>query len=571
LYHFIFFNNAVFHDITDVVASIHDVRDSEVQNLLILLDDSTTLGSRGYIRVAKRDDSSKWCEFAVTGAVTQDPSTDAYHIPVTPIIGSAGSSTVPFAANDPLVFSFSRTGDKGDAGSNGTNGTNGAAGATGPGVPTGGTANQILNKIDGTDFHTQWSGISDLLDAVFGNTRGMTLYRGSTSWLALGKGSADQVLTQGANDPFWASPGGSNANSFASSAIVSGRLTLTSGVSVLASDVTAATLLYWTPHRGNQVSLYDGTNWNLRFPSEISIKLTDAQTGTRGSTGNAIITGLTDTSQLIVGMKASGTGIGSNAVINSIDSGTQVTLSVNNTATGTATVTFKVPTSTLLDVFMFDNAGAPKLEFTAWSGTGTSATRAVALTSQDNVLVKTGAVTRRYMGTIVTSADGQTQVKLGSLASGGGEAYFGIWNYYNAISCGGFSGDTTDSWDYASTTWRSSNGSNGVRFSAVSGQLGNAATVTNYSSAKGDSATQGAGNIGVGYNVTNSPSGLYMFTPTALGATIIGGCVVNYTKTFVGFSFFQAIEKCTGAVTITFYGDNGGTTMQNGLTYQWEY
>ena len=36
------------------------------------------------------------------------------------------------------------------------NGTNGANGANGQGVPTGGTANQVLAKIDGTNYNTQW-------------------------------------------------------------------------------------------------------------------------------------------------------------------------------------------------------------------------------------------------------------------------------------------------------------------------------------------------------------------------------------------------------------------------------
>lgn len=42
---------------------------------------------------------------------------------------------------------------KGPAGSNGSNG---ADGANGQGVPTGGTAAQLLSKIDATDFNTEW-------------------------------------------------------------------------------------------------------------------------------------------------------------------------------------------------------------------------------------------------------------------------------------------------------------------------------------------------------------------------------------------------------------------------------
>lgn len=36
------------------------------------------------------------------------------------------------------------------------NGTNGSNGTNGQGVPTGGTANQVLAKIDGTNYNTQW-------------------------------------------------------------------------------------------------------------------------------------------------------------------------------------------------------------------------------------------------------------------------------------------------------------------------------------------------------------------------------------------------------------------------------
>lgn len=55
------------------------------------------------------------------------------------------------------------TGDTGDTGApgadgtNGTNGTNGTDGTDGVGVPAGGTAGQVLEKIDGTDYNTQWA------------------------------------------------------------------------------------------------------------------------------------------------------------------------------------------------------------------------------------------------------------------------------------------------------------------------------------------------------------------------------------------------------------------------------
>ena len=51
-------------------------------------------------------------------------------------------------------------GDQGDQGPQGTAGAKGDQGAQGPageGVPTGGTAGQVLTKVDGTNYNTQWS------------------------------------------------------------------------------------------------------------------------------------------------------------------------------------------------------------------------------------------------------------------------------------------------------------------------------------------------------------------------------------------------------------------------------
>lgn len=51
------------------------------------------------------------------------------------------------------------------------------------------------------------------------------------------------------------------------------RLTLTSGTPVTTSDVTGGTTIYCTPHGGNQISLYDGTRWNVRTSAEFSLAL----------------------------------------------------------------------------------------------------------------------------------------------------------------------------------------------------------------------------------------------------------------------------------------------------------
>ncbi|MFA5458174.1 MAG: LamG domain-containing protein, partial [Synergistaceae bacterium] len=55
--------------------------------------------------------------------------------------------------------------------------------------------------------------------------------------------------------------------------ICQGRLTLTTGVPVTTSDVTAATTLYFTPYNGNLVGLYSGASWSVSAFSELSLSL----------------------------------------------------------------------------------------------------------------------------------------------------------------------------------------------------------------------------------------------------------------------------------------------------------
>lgn len=73
-----------------------------------------------------------------------------------------------------LVGPTGATGATGPTGSTGPAGADGADGADGEGVPTGGTAGQILSKIDGVDFNTQWiappSGFDDTDDVPEGAT-----------------------------------------------------------------------------------------------------------------------------------------------------------------------------------------------------------------------------------------------------------------------------------------------------------------------------------------------------------------------------------------------------------------
>ena len=75
--------------------------------------------------------------------------------------------------------------------------------------------NLILGNISGATAAPIGVSLTNVIDAVFGSTRGMILYRGATGWAALPAGTAGQVLTTGgtATDPSWAASSGGGGTS----------------------------------------------------------------------------------------------------------------------------------------------------------------------------------------------------------------------------------------------------------------------------------------------------------------------------------------------------------------------
>jgi hypothetical protein len=94
------------------------------------------------------------------------------------------------------------------------------------------------------------------------------------------------------------------------------------------------------------------------------------------------------------------------------------------------------------DVFCYDNAGVPTLEFLVWTN---DTTRATALAYQNGVLVKSGATTRRYLGTFYTTAATTTE-------DSSSNRY--LFNYYNRVDKVLRGGDTQSAWNYTTATIR---------------------------------------------------------------------------------------------------------------------
>lgn len=201
------------------------------------------------------------------------------------------------------------------------------------------------------------------------------------------------------------------------------------------------------------------------------------------------------------------------------------------------------------DVFCYDNAGTPTLEKLAWAS---NTARATGITRQDGVYVKSGATTRRYLGTFACynttqSADSVT--------------YRLLWNYYNRRPRAMSVVDTTNSWTYTTPTWRQANAASTNVLNIVTGVAEDMASISVMCQA--NNTTGAAASVGVGINVTNANS-----------AQIYGGTLANNWNNLschyrgvlpIGLCAVNWLEISAASGTSTWYGDNNLTYSQSGI------
>ena len=152
---------------------------------------------------------------------------------------------------------------------------------------------------------------SAMLDAQFGSTQGMTLYRGASGWAALGPGTSGQFLkTQGAAaNPIWATPAGggnvtgpgsSTANHIAKFADASGTL-LADGYAIASGATTVAALdkagTFSAPQTPTAQALSDAATVTVAITQQLWTLTTGAARamgapsgGTTGTTYRLILT-----------------------------------------------------------------------------------------------------------------------------------------------------------------------------------------------------------------------------------------------------------------------------------------
>ncbi len=110
--------------------------------------------------------------------------------------------------------------------------------------------------------------------------------------------------------------------------------------------------------------------------------------------------------------------------------------------------------STLYDIFEYASSGVLTLSATAWSSTGYgTSTRATALTYQNGVLCKTGALNYRYLGTVwINGSGGQIDMVFASTNTTAPQ--LGIWSYYNRKTAGLSHLISAANWSGPGASWR---------------------------------------------------------------------------------------------------------------------
>ena len=296
-----------------------------------------------------------------------------------------------------------------------------------------------------------------------------------------------------------------------------GRLTITSGTPVLSSDTTAQTTVYYTPHRGNRIALPTASGWSIRFFTELSQALSDV-----------------------------------------------------SKSPGAAAV------SSVYDMFVWDDSGTIRCtRGPAWSsstsrGTGAGTTE---LEYKDGVLVNKVAITNGpaanrgvYVGTISTSstgANGQLNMMFAPAAAAGGtNNRLDVWNMYNRTRVAAMSRESTNSWTYGTTTWRSANNSTSNRITFVRGLDEEVVEVVNR--APKYTANSQTTRTGIGLDSTSAFSGTPDFDAHTSGASspqdesFHASTYDGYPG--IGLHFVQALEWSSNIANI-FYGDNGDATL----------
>ena len=206
------------------------------------------------------------------------------------------------------------------------------------------------------------------------------------------------------------------------------------------------------------------------------------------------------------------------------------------------------------DVFGYINTGTDTLNLelsTAWT---TDTARATALTTQDGILVKSGAGTRRYLGTLRATGTNTTEDSL--------RRRF-VWNYYNQVPRGLYVNDSANSWTDNDTLIHQANNSTANQVEIVAGLAGYCPSIT--CTTLLSSTAVGVANIGIGVNFVEGYNA-YTQPDVSVANRRANGTVTYCQPAQLGYSYYAWLYNvATGAGTWTWYG----SVARSGLSGVW--
>jgi hypothetical protein len=289
-----------------------------------------------------------------------------------------------------------------------------------------------------------------------------------------------------------------------------GRLTLTSNTPVMTADVTSATSVYYTPYIGNQIPIYNGTNFVNNTFSQLTMML---------NTTNQVSGCVYD---LYVFLNSSTVTIGAGPAWESLSTCTTTT---RGSTTG----------PTQLNGLWVNSAS---LTLTNGSSSYSS--------------IPTDEAT--YVGSVYMTAAGETAMQFKpTAASGGTNNFLGVYNGYNRIPVKAYCRDSAGSaWTYNVATWRPADGASSNtnnRITYLDG-LEQSFVAARYQTDIIANSTN-SGRIGVTIDSTSATPGGSVSGPNTVGVAVpsIGQ---DFYYPMLGLHYVQAMEyavNTTGAIS----------------------
>lgn len=359
-----------------------------------------------------------------------------------------------------------------------------------------------------------------------------------------------------------------------------GRLTLQSGAPVMTTSQIAKTTLFYAPYKGRQAPINTAAGLKMTdFLGELVTSTTDT-----AKSPAAIGASKVNDWFLWEDSSAATVTIASPGVFTWTAHGFALNHPVLLTTTGVLSTglaidtVYFVKTIPTADTFTLSATPGGSVINTTGSQSGihtvytvrcthgpdwtsdTARSAGTALEVVNGVLLNSVSITNgpaasrgTYVGTTRSNASSQIDWTFGGSAAGGLAAVFGVWNMYNRVNVSsGIVTDSTSSWTYTGA-FRASNGSAGMRASAVLGLNEDAITAA-FSSYMTNGAAS-AGLVGIGLDSTTASSGN---GTGGLSVGTSGPLTSSYGGFFgLGYHFLQALEATAGTGSVTFYGSNG--------------